>query len=424
MPSRTDEYDAVVIGGGPAGCATATVLAQKGRRALLLERDDFPRYHIGESLVPYTYFSLERLGVLPQMRQSAFPRKYSVQFVSVTGQASQPFYFYKTIKHPCAVTWQVLRSDFDQMLLDNARAHGVDVRQGAAVREVLMEGGRAVGVRAELRGGAGSVTFRARCVADASGRATLLAGRQGWKRRDPLLNKISIFTYFKGAKRDPGLDAAATTVAYIDRKGWFWYIPLPNDVVSVGIVADAGHLYRAGRDPQVVFDREAAGCRWIREHIEGARQIDTIRVTSEFSYNSSVIAGDGFCLVGDAFAFLDPVFSSGVFLALKGGEMAADAIDAALATGDVKETNFTEYENQVRFGLDSFRKLVLKFYDHEFSFGQFIRAHPELHPPLVDILVGNVYKDLQPLFDAMESFARDGAPMEAAAREPVSEGKV
>src|SRR5688572_18255716 len=141
--SRSD-YDAVVVGGGPSGSTTAALLAEHGHRVLLLERETAPRYHIGESLIPYTWFTLNRLGVVDWLRTSACPKKYSVQFVSITGKVSQPFYFFQTIKHECAQTWQVYRAEFDQMLLDNARAKGADVRQQVTVRDVLMEGSRVV----------------------------------------------------------------------------------------------------------------------------------------------------------------------------------------------------------------------------------------------------------------------------------------
>ena len=398
------DHDAIVIGGGPAGATAATVLAQHGRRVVLLERDAFPRYHIGESLMPYTWFTFERLGVLDWFATAACPKKYSVQFVSTTGKVSQPFYFFETIKHDCATTWQVLRSDFDRMMLDNAKAKGVDVRQGVAVRDLVTHGGRAVGVRGDLQGG-GSETFRADVVVDASGRDALLASKMGWKARDPDLNKVSIFGYFKGAKRDPGLDAGATTVAYIHEKGWFWYIPLPNDVVSVGVVADAAYLYRDTRDPKEIFFREAEDCLWIKDHVQSGTHLGSVRVTGEFSYRSTEVGGDGFCLAGDAFSFLDPVFSSGVFLALKSGEMTADAIHTGLDAGAITASTFDAYRRDLRWALDQFRQLVLSFYDQRFSFREFVQAYPELHPRLVDALVGNVFTDLQPLFDALREFA-------------------
>jgi len=398
------DYDTIVIGGGPAGSTTATVLAQHGRRVLVLEREVFPRYHIGESLMPYTWFTFERLGVLNWFKESACPKKYSVQFVSTAGKVSQPFYFSETIKHDCATTWQVLRSDFDRMMLENARAKGAEVSQGVAVRELVTENGRAVGVRADVMG-AGSKTFRADVIVDASGRDTFLASKLGWKQRDPALNKISIFTYFKGAKRDPGLDEGATTVAYIPDKGWFWYIPLADDIVSVGVVAEASYLYRSSRNPQEIFFREVDNCIWVKDHLQPGTQLGPIRVTGEFSYRSSEVGGDGFCLAGDAFSFLDPVFSSGVFMALKSGELAADAIHRGLDAGQVTASTFVDYGQELRWALDQFRQLVLSFYKQTFSFHEFIQAHPDLHPQLVNALVGNVFADLDPLFKALKKFS-------------------
>ena len=402
---RESEHDAIVIGGGPAGSTTATVLAQHGRRVLLLERETFPRYHIGESLMPYTWFTFERLGVLDWFSMVACPKKYSVQFVSTTGKVSQPFYFFETIKHKCSTTWQVVRSDFDRMMLENACAKGVEVVQGVAVRDVITQNGRAVGVRADVKGG-GTKIFRADAIADASGRDTLLASKLGWKRRDPDLKKLSIFTYFKGAMRDPGLDEGATTVAYLPEKGWFWYIPLPNDTVSVGVVAEASYLYRRTRDPQEIFFRETENCEWIRNHLQSGTHTGPVRVTGEFSYRSTSIGGDGFCLTGDAYSFLDPVFSTGVFLALKSGEMAADAIHRGLDSGSITASTFDGYNRDLSWALDQFRLLVLSFYDQTFSFREFVKAYPDLHPKLVDALVGNVFADLHELFDALGTFAR------------------
>ena len=400
-----NRYDGLVIGGGPAGATAATVLAQHGRRTLLLEREEFPRYHIGESLMPYTWFTFKRLGVLDWFDRAACPKKHSVQFVSTSGKVSQPFYFFQTIEHECATTWQVQRSDFDQMLLDNAQRHGVEVRHGLTVRDVIRDGDRVVGAVAESKNGM-LETFHARALIDATGRDALLSSKLGWKERDPDLNKISIFTYFKGAKRDPGVDEGATTVAYIPEKGWFWYIPLVDDVVSVGLVAEAEYLYRNERDPDAIFFREAKACRWITDHISQGTHVGPMRVTGEFSYRATKASGSGFCLVGDAFAFLDPVFSSGVFLALKSGEMAADAIHKGLdASDEITETTFETYERDLRWALDQFRQLVLTFYDQTFSFGDFVKTHPDLHPQLVDALVGNVFADLRPLFEALQEFS-------------------
>jgi len=403
-------YDAIVIGGGPSGSTAGALLAQQGHRVLLLEREPFPRYHIGESLIPYTWFTLNRLGVLDWLRKSACPKKYSVQFVSVTGKVSQPFYFFKTIPHECSQTWQVWRGDFDQMLLDNAAQKGVEVRHHVSVRDVLMEGTRVVGVRADTKDGAKGEEIRAKVVVDATGRDSLLSRKFEWKDRDADLNKIAVWTYFEGAKRDAGLDEGATTVAYIPEKGWFWYIPMAGNVVSVGVVAEPGYLYRDSRDPETIYHREAKACVWIQERISVGKQIKPVRVTGEYSYHSKKIGGDGFCLVGDAFAFLDPLFSTGVFLGLKSGEMAADAIHVALSTGDgtVSAAHFDEYYASQRRAVMSFRALVYAFYDLSFSFREFLQVYPHLNSLIVDTLVGNVFTDLTPLFRALEEYKAKG----------------
>ena len=406
------DYDCIIIGGGPGGSTVSALLAQYGHRVLLLEREPFPRYHIGESLIPYTWFTLNRLGVVDWLHKSANPKKYSVQFVSITGKVSQPFYFFQTIKHECSQTWQVFRGEFDQMLLDNAQSKGVEVRHHVSVRDVLMEGSRVVGVRADEKDGVKGREIRAKVVVDASGRDALLSRKFGWRDKDPDLNKIAVWSYYKGAKRDPGLDEGATTVAYIPQKGWFWYIPQHSDIVSVGVVAEPSYLYRDTRDPNEIYAREVDACAWIRDHVSAGEQIEPVRVTGEYTYHSKRIGGDGFCLVGDAFAFLDPLFSTGVFLALKSGEMAADAVHAGLTSGNVTAAHFDEYIARQRHAVYSFRKLVRAFYDLSFSFREFLQVYPHLHSLIVDTLVGNVFNDLTPLYRALEEYSNRGAQTE------------
>ena len=400
------DFDVIVIGAGPSGTTTSALLAEQGHKVLLLEREPFPRYHIGESLIPYTWFTLNRLGVIDWLRKSACPKKYSVQFVSITGKVSQPFYFFKTIPHECAQTWQVWRGEFDQMLLDNAVSKGVTLRQFVTVRDVLMEGSRVVGVRADTKDGVKGEEIRAKVVVDGSGRDSLLSRKFGWKDKDADLNKIAVWSYFEGAMRDPGLDEGATTVAYVPQKGWFWYIPLHSNIVSVGVVGEPSYLYRDTRDPEAIFKRESEACAWIHDRIKVGKQVQPVRVTGEYSYHSKKIGGDGFCLVGDAFAFLDPLFSTGVFLALKSGEMAADTIHAGLSTGDGQLTaaHFEDYYANQRRAVMSFRRLVYAFYDLSFSFREFLQVYPHLNSLIVDTLVGNVFTDLTPLFNALEEY--------------------
>lgn len=405
----TQGYDAVVIGGGPAGSTAAAVLAAHGRKVVVLEKDRFPRYHIGESLMPYCYFPLERIGVIEQIKASNFPQKYSVQFVSTMGKVSQPFYFFQHMEHEASTTWQVVRSEFDQMLLNNARKKGAEVREETKVVEILRESGAVVGVRAEHQGR--EEVFRAPMTLDASGRDALAVARNGWRVPDPQLKKIAIWTYYRGALRDPGLDAGATTVAYLPEKGWFWYIPLPDDVVSVGVVAEREYLFDEGRDLATVFQREAQKNPWVSEHLAPGEQFGRYWTTSEYSYRSRYCAEDGLVLVGDAFAFLDPVFSSGVFLALRSGELAGDIVNAALADGDVSAARFQGYGEQMCRGIEAMRNLVYAFYDQEFSFRVLFQSYPDIRPDLTDCLIGHLFRDFQDLFSRVGEFAQLPAPL-------------
>jgi len=270
----SQSYDVLIIGGGPAGASSATILAEYGHKVLILEREKFPRYHIGESLIPFTFQPLERLGMIPKMRQSHFVKKYSVTFVQPEGKRSQPFYFFNRYdKDTVAQSWQVLRSEFDEMLLDNAREKGAEVREETVVTRLLMEDDRVVG--AEAKGKDGQLyEVRAKMVFDCTGKEAFTANRRGWRMSDPYLNKIAVWTYYKGSKREEGIDEGATTVAYVPEKGWFWHIPQHNDMVSVGIVAEGKYLSRGGvKDAKTMFDRELGENQWVKDHLAVGVQV-------------------------------------------------------------------------------------------------------------------------------------------------------
>ena len=225
---NAQSYDVIVAGGGPAGAAAATLAAQGGLSVLLLERSPVPAFKIGESLMPATYWTLDRMGVLSKMKGSSFPRKYSVQFYSPSGKGSAPFYFHETDGHESSQTWQVVRSDFDQLLLDAATEAGAEVRRGAAVREVLFDGDRAVGVRARVAG-EDEVELVSKVVVDATGQSALIARRLGLVEEEPALRNAAFFTHYEGALRDEGQDEGATLILHTrSGKAWFWFIPLPG----------------------------------------------------------------------------------------------------------------------------------------------------------------------------------------------------
>jgi flavin-dependent dehydrogenase len=409
--SKSDSFDTVIIGAGPAGSTAAALLAEQGFRVLVLEREKFPRYHIGESLLPFTSYPLKRLGLLERMRQSEFVRKHSVQFVSPSGKASQPFYFSTRYEPEVAQTWQVLRSEFDLMLMDNARAKGATVIEETTVLDLIREDGRIVGVRAQGKSGQ-AIEGRAPMTLDCSGRDGFAPTRLNWRVREPKLNKVAVWTYYRGARRDPGLDAGATTVAYVPEKGWFWYIPQHRDMTSVGVVAEGKYLTRGGvREPKEIFKREIGENAWIEEHLACGTQVGSYYLTSEFSWRSRYCAAHGLLVAGDAFGFLDPVFSSGVMLALKSGSMAADAIKAAIEAQDFSAGRFQEYGRMLREGLENMRKLVYAFYDKDFSFRKLTNMAPDLAGLVTDCLSGDVNKDFSRLYEAVAETAEVPEPL-------------
>jgi flavin-dependent dehydrogenase len=410
MPTPTT-YDTIVIGAGPAGSSASAILAEKGLRVLVLEREKFPRYHIGESLLPFTSFPLKRLGLFEKMRQSAFVKKHSVQFVSRSGKASQPFYFSTRYEPDVAQTWQVLRSEFDQILMENARSKGAQVLEETTVEELIQEDGRTLGVRARSKSGE-SLEFRAPMTLDCSGREAFVPTRLNWRVREPKLNKVAVWTYYRGAMRDAGIEEGATTVAYVPEKGWFWYIPQHRDMISVGVVAEGKYLTRDGvRDPKGIFNREIEQNQWIKDHLACGTQVGAHFLTSEYSFRSKYCASEGLLLAGDSFGFLDPVFSSGVMLALKSGVMAADAVRAAYEAQDFSAERFTEYGRVLREGLENMRKLVYAFYDPNFSFRKLTDKYPEMTGPITDCLSGDVNKDFSKLYAAVAETAEVPEPL-------------
>ena len=414
------QSEVVVIGGGPAGATAATLVAQRGRRVTLFERERFPRFHVGESLIPETFWVLERLGMLDRMRGSRFVEKHSVQFVNEKGLLSEPFYFHDHKPQESSRTWQVVRSEFDEMMLRNAAEQGVDVHEGVRVLDVLFEGDRATGVRVQDESGAVR-ELMADVVVDASGQGSMIMSRLGLRDWDPVLKKAAIWSYWKDADRGTGRDEGATTVLQLDDKqGWFWYIPLHDGTVSVGVVAGYDYLFkdRHTKDPEAIYFEEVARCPGLQSRIASAEKTAPVRVAKEYSYRSRQVAGDGWVLVGDAFGFLDPLYSSGILLALKSGELAADAIAAALDAGDTSAARLGTWGPEYIRGMERMRRLVCEFYEG-FNFGRFVKRHPHLKGHVTDLLIGDLFNDrvdeiVAPL-DAMRAEDRATAGGDSAA---------
>jgi len=421
-------YDCAIMGGGPAGSTVATLVARSGAATLLVERDKMPRFHVGESLMPETFWTLERLGVLEQLRKSNLTRKVGVQFVAPSGRESQPFLFSEYDPRECAQTWHVERGQFDMMLFDNAQAQGAECLDSTRVIDVDLKHALPHTIHLRLADGQ-QCNVTARVLVDATGQQAVLANRLGLKIDNPNLHKAAVWGYYCGATRRGPHGPELTTILHTEEKrNWFWYIPLAGDVVSVGLVGDSGDLLRRNQELDAVFSEELTRCPGLQQRLVGADMIDGLHVAKEFSYSTRQVAGDGWVLVGDACGFIDPIYSTGVFLALKSGELAADAIVESLRMGDISAARLGQWAEKYELGISLFRKLVDAFYTKEFSFAKFIQAHPEHQGNLTNLLIGRafapgadrLFRDLDPALQQCRQHGEFGGrpPNEAPGKRP------
>ncbi len=363
MRMASSALDVIVIGGGPAGAAVATRLAQRGRRVLLLEKEHFPRFHIGESMLPCSMPLIEQLGALPRLKAANFLPKFAAEFVTADGSLKQRYAFRDGIVPGADSAFEVDRSEFDALLLDNAAERGVDVRQGQQV--VRFDLNLATGVRVVARASDGSeTTFEAEMLIDATGQSSLLAGRLGLREMDKDLKNFAVFSHYEGASRYSGEEEGDISVVLVPG-GWWWVIPLRNDRTSVGLVGPS-HRLRGQKPDDAYFDAQIAETPFLRERLMNAQRVAPVRSVSDYSYVSRELAGDRFVLVGDAAAFIDPVFSTGVYLGLVGAFRAAEAVDRALTRGRFDRSQFLAYERAVHKGVATYRRFVKGFYTPEF----------------------------------------------------------
>lgn len=401
MKPIQDTYDCIVLGAGPAGCAAAALVAQEGFSTLLVEREALPREHVGESLMPEAYWTFERLGVLDKLNASRFSKKVGVQFVDASGRESKPFFFRSHHNHASSDSWHVERADFDRMLFDNAAKKGADCVDQTRVLEVLFDGAgspeaRATGVRLKTAAGE-ERTVASRVVVDATGQSSMIANKLGLKEMNPDLRKAGIWRHYRGGDRDESGGGVKTIISHTrDKNAWFWYIPQSNDVISIGCVGDADYLLKGRGTPAEVMDEELAKCEGVARRLEGAEPMDDLAIAKEFSYTTSRAAGPGWTLVGDAWGFIDPVYSSGVYFALKSADMASTCIVDALRNDDCSAERLGAWSDEFRGGTKWVRKLVHAFYSGEFRVGQFVKEYPHHAGPLTDLLVGKMFSPEMP----------------------------
>ena len=363
--SLPDQVDAVVCGGGPAGSTFATLLARKGHRVVLFERERFPRFHIGESLLPWNVPLLDRVGVLDKVRSAGMQVKLGARFYHQGTDRVRPVRFVDGIDkdHPSA--FQVKRADFDKLLLDHARDSGAQVWEGARVEEVLFseDGKRARGVRVRLAGEAAAHELAAKVVIDATGRDALLSKKIGGRIRDPLLDRSAAFAHFDTFRRAAG-PTGGDIIVITTPDGWWWLIPFSDGSVSVGIVMPSRRFKERSGSVEELFQSAVAGTPEVRELLAGSQRTTDVKAIADYSYRTSSFSGDGFCLIGDAACFLDPVFSTGVLMAMTSAELAAETIDHSLRSkGRIDARDFRRFERIYKRGVARFARFVHGFYE-------------------------------------------------------------
>lgn len=357
----SSRFDVVVCGGGPAGSTAAAFLARAGHSVALFERDRFPRFHIGESLLPWNVPLLERLGVLEKLVATGPQVKYGARFYHQGTDHARLVRFADAFDGAPAAAFQVKRSEFDALLLDHARASGVAVSEQARVEEVLFEGERAIAVRVKVQGEAPR-EVAAKVVVDATGRDALLSRRLGGRRKDPKLDRSAAFAHFSGFRRADG-PAGGDIVVVTTADGWWWLIPFSDGTVSVGVVMPSSRFAKRSGTVEELLEERIAATPEVRGLLEGHSRLGEVRAIPDYSYRTPRTSGDGFCLVGDAACFLDPVFSSGVLLAMSSGEMAAETIGRALSRrGRVDASDFRAMERRYRRAIGRFSRFVHGFY--------------------------------------------------------------
>lgn len=355
-----DAYDVVVIGGGPAGATVATLLARAGLRVAIFERERFPRFRIGESLLPTNVPIFDRLGCHEAIRQAGFLRKPGVTFCDeFEGRGCSSTAFTETRWHP-AFSYNVVRADFDTLLLRHAVSTGATVYEQHTVEETYFAPDK---VTVRVRGPKGDQQgIQAALVVDASGRAAFLGGRLGRREALPELGKVALFAHFRGAQREPGIPEGNIRL-YLVPSGWMWRIPFANGMDSVGCVLHARVAKERPGSITELFEATIASAPRLLQGLVGAQRVTPVHTAANFSYRVSPAVGERYIAIGDALGFVDPIFSTGVFFAMRSAELAAEVILPAFAQQDFRAQRFQPYEKRMRRGLAPFLRFIQRFYD-------------------------------------------------------------